>query len=151
MDLFHQFQDIYFDIVQLAELITRIPDTCRCGDAEAHLDGQCACVEEEQQPPSQARGEECLRLLRQVEERLRWMEDDLEHVRLNQSMMQHEPEVMQKIEMVWGEVHYLHALLNRIEQSIEGFRLTCDDEQLRRLQGAARELKRCAEQLNAVL
>lgn len=151
MDLFHKFQDVYFDIVQLTELIDRIPDACRCGDAQAHLDGQCACAEEEKQSSPQPIGKECLRLLREIEERLRWMEDDLEHVKLNQPTMQHEPEVVQQIEMVWDEVHYLHALFHRIEQSIERFRLTCDDGQLRRLREAGRELKRCAERLNAVL
>lgn len=41
MSLLQRWQTIHDEAVQLADIVQQLPETCACGDAEAHLQGRC--------------------------------------------------------------------------------------------------------------
>ncbi|GBC81783.1 hypothetical protein HRbin10_00895 [bacterium HR10] len=151
MTLFHQFQDVYFDVIGLAEALAQLPESCECGDAEAHFTGRCRCVGAESEKPPGEGEPGCVCHLKKLRERLYWLEEDLQRVKIPQRAGEEWQQWREKSFLLLTCLRSLTASLDQLDQAIEQFRQSSADEPLHRLRACGQELRAWAEKLNALL
>jgi hypothetical protein len=102
MSLFHKFQDVYFDVIQLADTLEQIPETCDCGDADAHLAGQCNCVAGGTLKPPEGVEQGCLYHLEKLWQKLHWLNEDLHRLKISQLTDQEQNELQKILSLING-------------------------------------------------
>ncbi|MCI0614741.1 hypothetical protein L0244_17260 [bacterium] len=141
-DISQLWSEIYREAIQLCDSIDRLPDQCECGDAKAHLEGRCRCCGKDQVAHGQA--ENCTTILTRLLADL-------------SIFCQHFGAIVMPIEMTVGteymelrrgifltaaELQQIVKAVERVNQSVIGFRRTCDLSELRGLKTHSNELRK---------
>lgn len=153
MSLFHKLQDVYYDAVDLAEQLERIPAACDCGDADAHISGSCCCAgaqphrtSEESEPRTG-----CLARVNELSESIQWFREDVRRDRGEVSRVEISGALEGRLSLIDNLIDDLSSMLTRLKLDLAEFRANCAYPALERMKKSNDDLRRYTAELNELL
>ncbi|MEW6735936.1 MAG: hypothetical protein AB1489_31875 [Acidobacteriota bacterium] len=155
MDLLQLWQSIYQEVVQLAEIVQRLPDNCECGDADAHLEERCMCCDGHKRA-KQPRdgGQNCSTILANLRVNLAMLCKDFTTVAEPigaSALVNHQLELRRGVFLAASD---LQQLLEEFEQAsavVAGFRRSCAISEMNRVKHHCAQLRERCEKISAQL
>jgi hypothetical protein len=155
MELLQLWQSIYLETGQLADYVERLPDACECGDADAHLEGRCACCKGHGQA-----GEHhgvhlnCLEILARLRADLTMLCKDfslMAEPMAGAALAGKRFELRRTVFLASSDLERLVEAFERAAAAVAGFRRTCAIADMRRVKRHCAELRERCEQVNTEL
>ena len=152
MNLASKLQDVYFDAVRLSEELGTIPEACECGDALAHLRGDCRCGGTANSAAGRRPSDRgCLAHLDRLHTGVAWLREDLRRGLRGVSPADLAGRPAARLFAVQAAVDRLAAALEAAETTIVGLAPRCPHGALTNLSAAASSIGARAEALNREL
>lgn len=155
MDLLELWQNIYQEVVQLAETVARLPDSCECGDADAHLEGRCRCCHgEEGAGEHRVSGDNCKTILARLRADLTMLSENFLSVASPMEMAaleKHRFELRRGVFLAANDLQQIVEAFKRVSESVAGFRATCAISEMRGVKSHCAELREHCDRVNEEL
>lgn len=155
MTLLQQWQNVFREVIQLSKEIESVPDECRCGDAEAHLEGRRSCCgahERTNTPGGYA--ENCIALLARLRADVSILCEDFARVagpiKVGASQAGH-LELRRGVFLTANDLQQVAEAVEHLGEAVVGFRRTCAVSEMRGLKHRCAELRAHCERLDAAL
>jgi len=155
MDLLELWQNIHEEVVQLAEAVERLPDSCECGDADAHLEGRCHCCREhEAAGGTHAGGEDCNAVIGRLRADLAMLSEDFGAAAgpmEGAALERHRFELRRGVFLAAADLQQVVTAFKRVTESVAGFRVTCAIAEMRSVKRHCAELREHCDRVNEEL
>jgi len=154
MEMLQLWLAIHKETMQLCETIAALPESCECGDAEAHLAGRCACCRHRRSEGAGGSGVNCMLVLARLHADLAMLcqdfaqaADPLQEAALDAAHI----ELRRDVFLAAKDLHQIVADLDTVSDAVMGFRRSCTITEMQRVKRHSAELKMHCEQLSAQL
>lgn len=147
MSLFEKLENVYFDMMQLGEDLSKLPTACDC-PLELQRLGKCCCAD------SSAKVEKsqgCLMHVEEVLNEINWMEDDLriELIGLHDKDMS--LDLVSQLTAIDTSIRILKSRLKNVKEKLKQNQLHCVLEEFEKLKESSQYFKQCLAGLNMIL
>ena len=155
MDLLQLWQNIGQEASDLATAVERLPDECECGDADAHLEGRCACCgghTHGRRPPADS--QDCVVTISRLRADLTALGQDLSVAgpALGVSALENQRlELRRGIFLAAADLEAILESFKRLTESVAGFRRDCTITRMRAVKRRCIELRDHCQRVNAEL
>jgi hypothetical protein len=155
MELLQLWQSIYQETIELAIAVTRLPEECECGDADAHLEGRCRCCSTHLQAGEGRVGVvNCNVALARLQADLSMLSEDLALAgppTEAAALEEHRFELRRGVFLAASDLQRIVEAVKQVSQSVAGFRIDCTVSRLRAIKRHCAELREHCERVNAEL
>jgi hypothetical protein len=151
MRLSELWQEVYREVMQFTETLARLPDECRCGDAEAHLEERCPCCESSHARGPLGAGGSCAETVSRLQADFSMLWEDVK--RVSAPIEEAAPredllEIRRGVFLAAKDLEQIGRELERVTEAVLGFRRSCAVSELRRAKRHAAELRAHCERVN---
>lgn len=155
IDLMKEWRNVYQEVVSLSGQIEHLPDECPCGDADAHLNGNCRCCGGHPQPVQpEVQSRNCTDILACLRADLALLCEDFVRVAgpMNAvAIPTRWAALRREVLLTADNLQKIAGALERVDQAVVGFRRSCTVSEMRGLKRACAELRMHCEQLDSEL
>lgn len=155
MELLQLWQSIYLETGQLADCVEGLPDGCECGDADAHLEGRCACCKgHDRADEHHGRHLNCQDILARLRADLTMLCKDFPMIAepiAGAALVRQRFELRRGVFLAAGDLEQMLEAFERVTGAVAGFRHTCAIADMRRVKRHCAELREHCERVNAEL
>ena len=146
---FHQIQDVYFDCLNLCEVLESIPQTCDCLDADSHLAGKCCCASSWNEVGEEGISRDGNPLsLEKLRRSVNSFQKDFDQERAQLSSPEVTNEFGSPLSLIEDTVRSIARSVERVEDNLNSFRSSCAQDALERLKAQSLDLRKYLDQLN---
>ena len=145
-----RWHDIQPDILMLSTSLALIPEQCTCGNATAHLKGECACCAERNRW-SAVHCADCDALLEKIEPQIQAVVLDMLGFLPAGSPDAPTAGERRGTQDIRRQVKTVTALVERLRSAATEYRETCHPARLETMKQCTQELFRAGRRLNAML
>lgn len=155
IDLLSLWWSVGWEAMELCETVERLPEACKCGEAEAHLEGRCRCCSgHEPLESGPAREANCLAIIARLQTDLTILAKDfasaagpVEAV----GTVDSDVELRQGIFLAGSDLKQVLDAFRQISDAVAGYRKDCSVAQLQRLKRYCTELRDQCQRVSRAL
>lgn len=142
------WEEVYGEALMLCSEIEGIPESCKCGNASMHLEGHCPCCGDNKAQS----GTNCTETLSRLQADLTILQNDFSLIsKPFESAPGNPAEIRRSMLLAHRDLEITLKVVYAVNESVVGFRQTCDIEQLQSLKRHAIDLRLHFDRLNSRL
>ena len=152
MDLLKQWRMIYREIMDLYLTVSRLPNDCPCGDADAHLERRCECCKSSEPALTETKGETCTAQLERLQIDLTVLCGDFSQVAayITPTSATVEAVLLKRgVFQAANDLQHTAEALERVRNAVEGFRRNCALTEMRLVKHWMEALHEHSEKINS--
>lgn len=155
MNWMEQWRNLYGEVVRFTDAIQGLPEECRCGDADAHLEGRCRCCHGHRGASAPHGGaERCGDIVARLHADLSLLCEDFRRAggALEKgSSGTSDLDVRRNAVLAAGDLEKTLLALERLGEAVVGFRTTCAMSEMRQVKRHSAALREHCDRLDAEL
>lgn len=153
MDLLKQWRVIYREVMDLYLTVSRLPNDCPCGDADAHLEHRCECCKSSDGfAETELKGETCTAQMERLQIDLTVLCGDFSQVAASIGTGSESVEAVllkRGVFQAASDLQHTVEALERVRNAVEGFRRTCALTEMRLVKHWTEALREHSAKINS--